>query len=430
MDTTIKNDRYERMKKTTHIHYAMEMKRSLAEIVDDFPDNPKGMDYFYKKYENFDGEKNNSLTNEKVIATMCVHVPTELIYAAGAKPVRLCSGAYSTDQIGAEFLPAKTCPLIKSTLGAIFMDILPGNIKPKMIVNPSTCDQKRKLGEISAEISKQLYLLEVPPTKDSEEAQEYWQRSIKKFIKNLEKVTGNKITRGKLKKAIKLIYEAQLQFRRLYNLRKEDPVIWGKDAILLTNAYFFDDIIEWTKNLKLLNDELQYKKKQNQFVAKENSPRILLTGSPAIFPNMKLPVLVEKTGGVVVAEEYCSTSRLLHDTVAVDEWFLYDMIPAVADRYLKPCTCPNFTPNTDRLRKLIEMIKEFSVDGVIYQSFAGCQLYDLESRQVGNSLEKNGTPMLYLETDYNSKDDGQLSTRVEAFVESLKTKKSTISMRA
>jgi benzoyl-CoA reductase/2-hydroxyglutaryl-CoA dehydratase subunit BcrC/BadD/HgdB len=145
---------------------------------------------------------------------------------------------------------------------------------------------------------------------------------------------------------------------------------------------------------------------------------------------MKLPILIEKTGGIVVAEEFCSTSRLLHDTVAVDEWFLYDMIPAVADRYLKPCTCPNFTPNTDRNRKLLDMINDFSIDGVIYQSFAGCQLYELESRQVGNVVEQSGTPMLYLETDYNSKDDGQLSTRVEAFIESLKTKKSTISMRA
>jgi len=423
MDVSIKNDRYNRMKKTANIHYAMEIKKTLAEIVDDFPDNPQFMNYFYDRFENYTKDTGENSPDEKTIATMCVHVPAELIYAAGAKPVRICSGAYSTDQIGAEFLPAKTCPLVKSTMGAIHMDILPGNIKPDMIVNPSTCDQKRKLGEITEEIDKPLYLLEVPPTKDSEEAQIYWHRTIKKFVKNLEKVTGNKITRKRLKNAIELIYTAQAQYRRLYNLRKEEPLIFGKDAILATNAYFFDDITSWTKSLSLLNDELEKNKKNKQFVTKSNTPRILLTGSPAIFPNMKLPILIEKTGGIVVAEEFCSTSRLLYDTVAVDEWFLYDMIPAVADRYLKPCTCPNFTPNTDRSRKLLDTIKEFSVDGVIYQSFAGCQLYEMESRQIGNIVEKSGTPMLYLETDYNTEDNGQLSTRVEAFIESLKTKK-------
>ncbi len=423
MDASIKDDRYERMKKTANIHYSMEIKKTLAEIVDDFPDNPLFMDYFYNRFENYTKGSSDTASDEKTIATMCVHVPVELIYAAGAKPVRICAGSYSTDQIGAEFLPAKTCPLVKSTLGAIHMDILPGNNKPEMIINPSTCDQKRKLGEITEEIDKQLYLLEVPPTKDSEEAQAYWHRSIKKLVKNLEKVTGKKITRKNLKKAIKLVSKAQMQYRRLYNLRKEEPLIFGKDAILATNAYFFDDITSWTKNLTLLNDELEKNKKQIQFVTGLHTPRILLTGSPAIFPNMKLPILIEKTGGIVVAEEFCSTSRLLYDTVAVDEWFLYDMIPALADRYLKPCTCPNFTPNTDRNRKLLDTINEFSVDGVIYQSFAGCQLYEMESRQVGNIIEKNGTPMLYLETDYNTEDNGQLSTRVEAFIESLKTKK-------
>ena len=51
MDVTTNNDRYDRMKKTAHIHYAMEIKNTLAEIVDDFPDNPQSMDYFYNKFD-------------------------------------------------------------------------------------------------------------------------------------------------------------------------------------------------------------------------------------------------------------------------------------------------------------------------------------------------------------------------------------------
>ncbi len=417
-------DRYQRMKKTSSVHMAMEAKKSLKEIVDDFPNNPEGMNYFYKLASVFAGEGKIKTNGKKVIATTCVQVPTEIILAADAHPFRICAGAYATDQIGSEYLPAKTCPLVKSTLGMMHLDFYQVDEKPIAVVNPTTCDQKRKIGEITTDlVDVPYYSLELPPTKDTEEARIYWQKVVKKFAKYVEQITGKRITRSKLKKSIQKVSSAQKEYRKFYNLRKGKPVIWGKDAILITNSYFYDNLDSWILNLKKLNTELEEKVKTENYVANSRTPRILLTGSPSIFPNLKIPLLTETLGGVIVAEEFCSTSRMLYDTVAVDEWFMFDMVPALADRYLKPCTCPNFTPNKDRERRLIEMIKEFSVDGVIYQSFAGCQLYDMESRKIGKALEENGTSMLLIETDYSPEDHGQISTRLEAFIDSLKTRK-------
>ena len=138
---------------------------------------------------------------------------------------------------------------------------------------------------------------------------------------------------------------------------------------------------------------------------------------------MKLPVLIEESGGIIVVDEVCSSSRLLYDSVSYDEANLNDMVPAIADRYLKPCTCPCQTPNTDRQRKLLEMVREFGADGVIYQAFSGCLPYEMEQNQIARILEKHGVPMLYVETDYSPEDQGQLSTRVEAFIESIKFRK-------
>ena len=102
---------------------------------------------------------------------------------------------------------------------------------------------------------------------------------------------------------------------------------------------------------------------------------------------------------------------------------MYDMIPALADRYLKACTCPCFTPNQDRDRKLLSYIKDFRVDGLVYQSFSGCQLYEMESNRIASLMEQENIPMLYIETDYSPDDKGQLSTRIEAFMESLSARK-------
>jgi len=417
-------ERLERIKKTTAIHLAMEAKETLKKITEDFPDNPDAMGYFYSLFHKFCTDRGMLNSSKKLIGTMCLQVPYELIYAAGAVPVRLCSGAYAYDQIGAEFMPTKSCSLVKATLGMLnvnqsqYIDLL------DVVVIPTTCDQKKKTSDMLKDKGFRIYNLEMPSVKDTEEGRLYWQRSVKKFALTLQKVTGQKITKRRLVESIKKISRARSEFRRLYNLRKQSPVsIWGKDVFLVTNAYFFDDIERWTDALTKLNNELEGRISEGISVANRHAPRILFVGSPVIFPNLKLPILIEQSGGIIVTDEVCSSSRLLYDFVTFDEANLYDMIPAVADRYLKPCTCPCFVKNEDRKRKLKEMVKEFGVDGVIYQAFSGCHLYEMEHKAVGAMLETDGIPMLYIETDYSPEDTGQLSTRIEAFMESLKARR-------
>ena len=76
----------------------------------------------------------------------------------------------------------------------------------------------------------------------------------------------------------------------------------------------------------------------------------------------------------------------------------------------------------DRKRRLLELAESFAVDGVVYQAFSGCQVYEMEYRGIARALNEKGLPMLYVETDYSPDDMGQLSTRVEAFIESLKAR--------
>lgn len=406
-------------------HQAIEAESMLRRIKDDFPDNPESMNYFYDLYQQVYCEGRSVYDKEKIVGTMCVQVPEELIYAAGGVPVRLCSGFYTDDQHGAEFMPAKSCSLVKATLGMLSnKSTLPFINKVKTVVSPTTCDQKRKAGAIIEEMGYDVYNMELPPLKESEEARLYWQRSIHKFSVSLKEITGNKITKDSLKKAIGKTAAAQKAYRKLHNLRKETPpVLLGKDVFMITNAYFFDKIENWTAAVNKLNEELEQRKEEKFSAAQRRAPRILFTGSPAIFPNLKLPVLIEESGGVIVADENCSSNRMLYDMITVDEWNMSNMVDGIADNYLKPCTCPIFTNNDDRKRKLINMSQEFAVDGVVYQTFSGCQVYSMEQSSITKVLRDEGIPVLLVESDYSPDDMGQLSTRVEAFIESLKAKK-------
>jgi len=51
----------------------------------------------------------------KVVATYCVFVPEELVWAADAIPVGLCAGTQFSIPIAEEVLPRNTCALIKSS---------------------------------------------------------------------------------------------------------------------------------------------------------------------------------------------------------------------------------------------------------------------------------------------------------------------------
>lgn len=404
----------------TQKHVQTEAARVLKKMRSDFPDTPGGMDYFYSHAEKQFSPGFFSQIKEKIVATACLQVPEELILAAGARPMRICSGSSVYENIGAESMPAKGCSLIKAIIGMMQMEEQQKNIP--MLVVPTTCDQKMKSIDILSDMGYSVYPLSLPSRKDNDISRNYWQNSVKEFAIDLMKFTGKRINSDGLKKALALKNRARNEYRRFYNLRKQVPaLIFGKDAFLVTDAYFTDDLAGWTEALKKLNDELE----ANFLSGKEEygRPRFLFTGSPPIFPNLKVPLLVEELGGLIAIDEVCSSSRILYDMPYFQERGLYDMIPAVADAYLKPCTCPCFALNNERKDKIGQLIEHFNIDGVIYQSFSGCNLYEMEQRGIGNFLNQMNVPLLSIESDYSQEDTGQLSTRIEAFIESVKIKK-------
>ena len=417
-------DREARVRKTTNLHAAMEANNTLKKVEADFADNPQSMQYFYDLFRKSYSGATIMPTDKPIVGTMCVQVPDELIYAAGAVPMRLCCGAGAFDQAGAEFMPSKSCPVVKSTMGLLHVHRSRYQKMLSAIVVPATCDLKRKAAENLSRAGYKVIMLEMPSTRESSMARHYWQNSVTNLAIALQERTGVKITAKRLRSSIDKVSRASRAFRELYGFRKLSPaLIAGKDVFLVNNAYFFDDIESWIDAVDELNRELERKKEQGLSAGNRHAPRILFTGSPPIFPNLKVPLLVEQSGGIIVADEVCSSSRLLYDSVAYDEPRLYDMMPAIADRSLKACTCPCLTPNTNRERKIIEMAEGFEIDGVVYQAFSGCMPYEMEQKQICDMLEKSNIHMLYVETDYSPEDSGQLSTRVEAFLESIKARK-------
>ncbi len=414
-----------RVQKTKIARYeAAEAQKVIDAFRFDLKSPLESMEYFLNLYEDIYCKKNRLSTAAPLIGTMCIQVPEEIIRALGAVPVRLCNGFYVMEQKGSDFMPAKSCSLVKATLGMLSNFESPYEKNLSLIVHPTTCDQKTKAISLAEEMGYQMYHMEFPRVKESEESRRYWRASVRRFAKELQKLLGVKLKRSDLKESIKKIREAQKVYHEINGYRTLQNVpISGSEIFLMTNAFFFDDLERWTEAAKEVLKEVDSRANRNLSSCGKRSPRILYTGSPPIFPNLKLPMMIEQSDAIIVADETCSSNRLLNDFVSVDEWFLYDMVDAVADRYLKGCTCPIFTRNEDRIRRIKDLIATYKVDGVVYQSFAGCQVYEMERHSVMEALGKEGIPVLYIESDYSPAQGGQLLTRVEAFVESLKARR-------
>ncbi|MEM2144096.1 MAG: 2-hydroxyacyl-CoA dehydratase family protein, partial [Candidatus Jordarchaeaceae archaeon] len=255
-----------------------------------------------------------------------------------------------------------------------------------------------------------------------------WIQELKIIKNEIENLTGTKITGKKLRSSIELLQKATKAFRRLQSIRKGFPVIMGRDAMLVNQTSLWDDIERWTQKTELLCDELEERVRKKNWVCPPDTPRIMVTGTPMIWPdNWKLPNLIEEANpqGLLVVDELCSSDRILFDPVGVDEWTMNDMLNAVAERYLLTSTCPCFTSkdgNEDRINWLLDKIKEFRVDGVIYYTVRGCILYAMEYTRIKHVLDRNNVPVYYLDTEYTREDVGQMKTRVEAFLEMLKAR--------
>ena len=381
---------------------------------------PEGMGFFDFVVGDIHGIRvrelrQHAMNGGKVVATYCVFVPEEIVWAADAVPVGLCAGTQFSVPLAEEILPRNTCALIKSSFGFKLGRICPYVQASHLIVGETTCDGKKKMFEILAQYQP-VHVMEVP-NKKTKLSRELWAGEVLAFKEVIEKLTGNEVTADKLSKATRLVNERRRALQRLYNLRKAKPVpISGKDALLVTQVSFYDDVTRCIQQVNALCDELDKRVAAGEGVFPTDAPRILISGSPMAIPNWKLHHILETAGAVVVCEESCTGTRFFTDLVPEDEGTVEEQLRAIAERYMQiHCAC--FTPNDERLDDIVKLAREYQVDGVIHYNLQFCHTYANEAVKVERFLAEEGIPLLRIETDYSDEDVGQLRTRIDAFME-------------
>lgn len=385
--------------------------QELQDIMDEFAGAKKNASIFVKEA----AEK-----GDIVIGSFCQYAPMEIINAGGMYNVLLCGFNYDPPIPLAETeLPANLCPLIKSSYGNILGKTCPFAFYSDLIVGETTCDGKKKMYEMLSEL-KQMHVIHLPNVPDRERSLESWREELVRFKEALEERFGVKITDEKLRESIHILNQERSQMAQLYELGKlEPPAATGLQMrSVLTAEYFMLDKknkLEKTERMLRLMRE-QWEAGEGPYKPDQHPLRILVSGAGIDGVVDKTIGVIEELGAAIACYEGCC--GIMNMRRPIDESPEADPMTAIADKYLE-VPCAVMSPNTRRFEQLRSTLAEWKVDGVISITVHACTPFDVESKTIGDICAEEGVPFLHVRTDYSPGDEGQLRTRIEAFLEML-----------
>ena len=349
---------------------------------------------------------------KKVAGVFCTFTPNEILEAAGFTSVSLCGMSNETIPAAEAHLPKNLCPLIKSSYGFAVSDKCPYTYFSDLIVGETTCDGKKKMYELLNRI-KPTYVLHLPQGHDSDPVT-VWTAELRRFIKYLEEHFDVTITDEMLREAArKKNLERQTNLRLMSMQKQDPPPMSGLQMYQALEGTGF--VFTHEERVAKIEDLIRTIEETTDPEANRGCKRIMVTGCPIGGVLQKTVGAIEANGGVVVCHENCSGIKAAFQMVDTEA---EDIVRAIAERYLK-IGCSVMTPNSKRMEVIPELVKEFKIDGIVEVDLQTCTPYCVESFQIRELAEKLGVPYMSVETDYSQSDSGQLSTRIEAFMEML-----------
>jgi bzd-type benzoyl-CoA reductase N subunit len=350
---------------------------------------------------------------KKVFGWLCTYVPEEILHAAGILPVRITGYSQEMElEDGNAYLYINNCSFSRSCLQMGLRgeyDYLDG------LVAGSTCDGARRLFDLWVHYIKvPFHHILTVPRKYTERAHALYHEQVTKFKQHLEQYLEIEITDTALLQSIQVYNESRELLKRLYELRRlEKPPITGAEAMEVLNASQRMPKELFNRYLSQLLAELV-----ESGIEHRGRARLMVTGS--VMNNPEFIKSIEELGALVVTDELCTSTRYWSDPVVLDG---RPPLEAISRRYLNNFPCARMVPSDGRFDRILQLVRDYKVDGVISQIIRYCVPYAHDLPLITERLNKIGVPTLALDVEYGTSGSGQIRTRVQAFLEMLETKK-------
>lgn len=347
----------------------------------------------------------------KSVGTFCIYVPDEIALAADVLTIPLCGGSGWSVSYADGKLPRDICPLIRSTFGMAFSGTCPYSKLKEFPLGETTCDAKKKTWDLFG-----IRAMEVPQKKNPED-RDLWVSEVRRFMAEMEGLTGKKVIAENLRRTIVQCNDRRRVLQEINAFRKlENPPISGLDALLVSQVALNMDIDAFVLAGRRLIEELGDRVDHGIGVYRGDGVRVLFAGTPSPMGHAKVHWAAETSGLRIVADESCTGIRYYRGLVPEDLETVDQMVEAVADRYFT-IDCPCFSPNRERFDNLRDLIGEFRAEAVIHNVLQFCHGFNIEAGALDGMLKDMGVPSLKIVSDYSEEDGEQIRVRMEAFRE-------------
>lgn len=386
--------------------------------------------YFYQKYF----PSKDSTKSSQILANSCMHTvidslskpeetvlvslftPCELLYAFSLQP--LCAEMFSSFLNGTKaerpfVLKAEEngisetyCSYHKILAGSILSGLFP---RVSCIVNTSlACDANNLTFKFAShELGLPQYFIDVP-YENTQEAIEYVKEELIELTKALESFTGKKLDIEKLKEITYRSNQTLALMRETIPYRKtrwltNDLTSEMYEAILMHTGLGSKEALDYA--LQKLQDY--------QNAPTNNGLKILWMHSNPFWQDAVKNVLNNKAEQHIVATE-----------LSFENWFVEEDDPYTF--MAKRLIYSSYNGQIQRrIQRNLEMAKELDVDGIICFCHWGCKQGSGCANLISKKMMEENYPILILNgdgVDRANASDGQISTRLEAFMEMLKEK--------
>ena len=264
--------------------------------------------------------------------------------------------------------------------------------------------------------------MEIPMKADANGLDLYKLQCKNHILKPLHDAFGTDVSDAAIRRAVAEHNRVCALIRALGDFRKEvRPRITGYEFHVLTLATYvapkyllIDKLEETLKELKTRRPD-----KKTPYRA-----RVVVVGSEV--DDIDFIKLVEETGAYVCADRFCYGSFPGRDPIVLtdDE----DALTQICRQYMYRGQCPrtmNMEKVYGRKQYVADIAREYHADGILYEQIKFCDPWAYE-RMMGSHIlhDDYGYPVLSIDRPYNiGTTNGQLRTRVQAFVESVEIKK-------
>lgn len=360
-------------------------------------------------------------SGEKKVAWCGVVVPFDILNAMGITScfVEFIGAMLASTGIVGEFMEEAEhagytpdlCGYHRSVLGAALKGLMP---IPEVLI-ATTCPCSGGLSTIenlSRIFEKEMFVLNIPAEMNRKSI-EYLADQLKDMVSFIEAHTGEKLDPEKLSLSIEKTNRTRELLAEVYDLASSVPSpATGKDlgnfGIVMALFLGTDGGIEVAKTYR---DSYRKRVEMKKGGRDHEKHRLIWIQNRIQFKNPIINIMEENYGAAIVVDEL---NDITWDPIDPD-----DPYTGIAKRCISIPFNGSIKNRIDHIKMLSQ---KYSVNGAVFPGHWGCRQGTGARGLIEAGLKEIGVPMLNLDTDCvdtRNYAEGQVRTRVEAFMETL-----------